>query len=580
MKTRAPFTILVFLILGLLIGTCFTSVSSSQPSNRTLERQDNTISGKILYSPLYGTTTYLIDNTGTVNHTWPSGYTPGASTYWLGNGTILRTIRVGFGYGSGEGGGVQKILWDGTIAWDFRYNTNGKIPHHDIKPLPNGNIIMITWESKTPAEAIAAGRDPNEIPGSKFMPDQIIEIKPTGPTSGEVVWEWHVWDHLIQDYDLSKENYGVVADHPELVDINFGTFFLSTTDWLHTNSIDYNPEFDQILLSVHNFDEIWVIDHSTTTEEAAGHAGGNSGHGGDILYRWGNPQAYDTGTTGDQQLFGQHDASWIKPGRPGEGNILIFNNGINRPGGQFSSVDEITPPVDSDGQYYLEPGTPYEPTEPVWSYTANPPASFFSYFMSGAERLTNGNTLVCNGDAGKFLEITPENVVVWQYTNPYPSYNTNPVFKIVYLSPEEQPEPKTPDLDGSGSLSWTDIKPSTTVNGTFQIQNIGDNGSQLQWRVASYPDWGTWSFSPESGEGLTPEQGKITIQVSLTAPDQENTEFAGVIHVVNNDNSSDYIDIPIFLKTCKNEVSFQLKDCQIFIILKTVLQQKIYDLLK
>ena len=124
------------------------------------------------------------------------------------------------------------------------------------------------------------------------MPDHVIEVKPTGPSSGDIVWEWYVWDHLIQDYDPSQHNYGDVEEHPELIDINFGSY---NADWIHTNSIDYNEEFDQILLSSRTFSEIWVIDHSTTTEEAAGHTGGNSGMGGDILYRWGNPHAYRAG---------------------------------------------------------------------------------------------------------------------------------------------------------------------------------------------------------------------------------------------------------------------------------------------
>jgi len=271
--------------------------------------------------------------------------------WWLGNGTILRTIRVGIGPSSGgAGGGVQKILWDGTVVWDFRYNTNGVLSHHDVKPLPNGNVLLIAWEAKTRAEAIAAGRNPNNVSNVDFDVDHIIEVQPTGPSTGEIVWEWHVWDHLIQDYDPSKANYGVVEDHPELVDINFVPSMKS--DWMHTNSIDYNQDFDQILISVKNFNEIWVIDHSTTTEEAASHFGGNSGKGGDILYRWGNPQAYRAGSSSDRKLFAQHDSSWIKSGHPGEGNILIFNNGVGR---GYSSVDEIIPPVNENGKYYLEP---------------------------------------------------------------------------------------------------------------------------------------------------------------------------------------------------------------------------------
>jgi hypothetical protein len=580
MKHNNKTQVIIFSIILVMIGTIFTPVSLSRNLNQNNEREGRTINGQILFSPLYSTTTYLIENTGVINHTWSSSYTPGAATYWLGDGTILRTIRTGFSGGGGAGGGVQKIQWDGTIVWDFRYDNNGHLSHHDIKFLSNGNVLMIAWETKTRAQAIAAGRDPNHITGNTFMPDHVIEVEPTGPTSGDIVWEWHTWDHLIQDFDSSKENYGVVGDYPELIDINFGSFFMSTTDWLHTNSIDYNPEFDQILLSVHNFNEIWVIDHSTTTEEAAGHTGGDSEKGGDLLYRWGNPQAYDAGTTSDQKLYGQHDTSWIKPGCPGEGHILIFNNGVGRPGGQYSSVDELVPPVDADGQYYLEPGSAYGPENLTWSYTANPPTSFYAYYISGAQRLTNGDTLICDGVAGKFFEVTPEKVTVWQYVNPYPGPSMNDVFKIVYVPPEEPPLPEIPDLDCEGNMSWSDIQPGATVHGTFQVQNIGSPNSTLNWGVDSFPDWGTWSFTPESGENLTPEEGKITVQVYVIAPDQENTEFEGFIRVVNKDNPDDFDVIPIYLKTPVNDFVVQMNIYHFVFKQKFSLYQKICDFLR
>ena len=216
---------MLFLIIILLYGTCFIPLSNTQSVNQYYEQsQKTTITGQILFAPMDSTITYLIDNTGAVNHTWSSNYLPGVGVRWLGNGTILRTIRVGVGPGTGgAGGGVQKVAWDGTVVWDFRYNTNGHLSHHDVKPLPNGNVLLIAWETKTRDEAIAAGRNPNYVSSNGLYPDHIIEVQPTGPTSGTIVWEWHVWDHLIQDYDSSKANYGVVGDHPELVDINYGT---------------------------------------------------------------------------------------------------------------------------------------------------------------------------------------------------------------------------------------------------------------------------------------------------------------------------------------------------------------------
>jgi hypothetical protein len=330
---------------------------------------------------------------------------------------------------------------------------------------------------------------------------------------------------------------------------------------LHTNSIDYNEKFDQILISVHNFNEIWVIDHSTTTQEATGHTGGSSRKGGDILYRWGNPAAYRAGITSDQKFFGQHDASWIKTGCPGEGNILVFNNGWNRPTDMYSSVDEIIPPVDDNGEYYLEPGSPYGPESLLWSYTGSPPTSFYSDGFSGAQRLKDGDTLICDGVAGRFFEVTPEKTTVWQYTNPYPSQDLNDVFKIVYIpSEQEPPTPGVPDLYCSGSLSWTYIKPGTTVSGSFQVQNIGDSSSLLHWKInTSSITWGTWTYTPESGESLTPNEGQVTVHVSVIAPNEENSEFEGYIRVENQNDTNDFYVIPVYLKTPVNNHTYTFR---------------------
>jgi hypothetical protein len=536
------FRIVVLSILMITSGICILPSSLSQTMNSANEPSPTFLEGQILYAPMWNTITYLIDSTGQVNHTWPSSFFPGVAVWWLGDGTILRTIRVGDFVTAGAGGGVQKVKWDGTIEWDFRYNTNGYLSHHDVKTLPNGNVLLIAWETKTRSEAIAAGRNPNYVNNQGLMPDHIIEVKPTGPTSGDIVWEWHVWDHLIQDYDSSKENYGAVGDHPELVDINYATSTM--TDWLHTNSIDYNKQFDQILVSVPNFGEIWVIDHSTTTEEAAGHTGGNSGMGGDLLYRWGNPQAYRAGTSPDRKFFWQHDATWIKPGCPGQGHILVFNNGLNRPGTDYSSIDEIVPPVNESGHYYRENDSAYGPSAQTWMYSADPPSSFYVSHLSGAQRLSNGNTLICNGESGKIFEVTPEGTTVWQY-------NTGgQVFKAVYIPPKEPPEPGMPDLDCSGSLSWTRIKPGEAVDGSFQLQNIGNTSSLLNWTInTSSITWGMWTYSPQSGENLTPEQGEITVQVSVVAPNEGNTRFEGFLRVENKNNADDFDLIPVSLTT-------------------------------
>ena len=408
-------------------------------ANEAAHLAGGSLNGYTIFAPIRSTTTYLINNSGEVVHTWESDYNPRHSVYLLENGNLLRTASDNNPtfQGGGAGGRVQEIDWDGSVLWDFEYSTNQYCLHHDVEILPNGNVLMIAWERKTVAEAIVAGRNPDLLPSEGLWPDHIIEVEPTGVTGGNVVWEWHVWDHLIQDYDPTKENYGVVADCPELVDVNYVVNPSNPgADWNHINSIDYNEEFDQILLSINAFREIWVIDHSTTMEEAASHTGGNSGKGGDVLYRWGNPQTYRAGEADDQRFFHQHDAQWIEPGLLGEGNILVFNNGLGRPSGLYSSVEEIEPPVDNDGSYSLTLGCPYGPEEQTWIYTAENPTDFFSPNLSGAQRLPNGNTLVCNGANGIFFEVTPEKETVWEYENLFPNPFQNGVFKVRRYAPD------------------------------------------------------------------------------------------------------------------------------------------------
>jgi len=407
--------------------------------------------GYNLFSALNSTTAYLMDNAGNFVHSWDTAYTPGNSMYLLENGQLLRTGNVGsttFTAG-GRGGIVQTIDWDGNVTWEYEYASTDHLHHHDVEILPNGNVLMIAWQYKTQAEAIAAGRDPSLLTDGELWPDSVIEVD---PTTNQIVWEWHVWDHLVQDHDAAKANYGVVADHPELIDLNYTRS--SGADWNHINSVDYNADLDQIVLSVHQFGEIWVIDHSTTTAEAAGHTGGDSGMGGDVLYRWGNPQTYGAGAAADQQLFVQHDAEWIEDGLPGAGNIIIFNNGGGRPGGNYSSIEEIVTPVNPDGSYTLTPGADYGPTDALWTYAADTPTDFYSQNISGQQRLPNGNTLICDGPNSYFFEVTAAGDTVWEYDY------TGAVFRVERYAAEypgfdgtpldDEPSNQVPVADAGG----------------------------------------------------------------------------------------------------------------------------------
>lgn len=390
-----------------IIGTLFDQCASSQ--------------GYSLFQPMWDRKTYLIDNIGNVVHTWTSPYPISQASYLLENGNLVRTSIVAHStlFHGGVQGRIEILDWDGQRIWMYEYATKEYCQHHDVEILPNGNILLIAWEVKTAKEAIEAGKNPNQLLINEFWPDHIIEIKPYGLSDVTIVWEWHVWDHLIQEYDPTKDNYGVVADHPELIDINYlGT----KTDWNHINSIDYNEEFDQILLSVKMFNEIWVIDHSTTTEQAADHSGGRYGKGGDLLYRWGNPEAYQAGDNSDQKFFGQHAALWVEPGYLREGNIIIFNNEVGGQGNLYSAVEEIEPPIDELGFYEYTPGTAYGPDEQCWRYITPNPTDMYSDICSSAQRLPNGNTLICSASQGLFLEVTNEKEIIWKYNNPFPSW--------------------------------------------------------------------------------------------------------------------------------------------------------------
>jgi hypothetical protein len=373
--------------------------------------------GYTLFAPKHNTMTYLIDNNGFLVHQWnTSTYEPGQTVYLMENGNLLRccfTHNKGLTSG-GEGGRLEMYDWDDNLVWEYTYASNDYMMHHDVAILPNGNILALAVEKKSLKEATQAGFSSRNLRDREIYPEYVIEIEPTGSKGGKIVWQWNLWDHLIQETSSKNDNYGDVSAHPELVDVNCNGKPVAAF-WNHMNSIDYNAELDQILLSARGSSEIWIIDHSTTTEEATGHTAGKSGKGGDILYRWGNPTAYDQGSSRDRQLFEQHDAQWIPEGYPGAGNILIFNNGLDR---GYSSVEEITPPIDSEGNYLLEEESSYGPIMPVWSYTAENKQDFYSTEISGAQRLPNGNTLICAGVLGVFFEVDPAGATVWKYANP------------------------------------------------------------------------------------------------------------------------------------------------------------------
>ena len=383
------------------------AIQRAKPTVGLIVNEPEAARGYALINTRLSDEVYLIDHLGRKVHTWR------LEGYSIRLTTLLETGNLMIFHNKAD-----QSRWIAEV--DPASNTVWEYPaadaHHDFLVLPNGNILLLMRNEITTQEAIAAGADLKQVlPGKSWQYDYLREIKPTGPDSGEIVWEWSTLDHLVQDHDPDKPNYGPIAGHPRRIDINYALRHRrigqdSGHDWIHINAIDYNPVFDQIMLSARNFSELWIIDHNTTTEEAAESKG-------DLLYRWGNPRAHSAGSYGDQQLFWQHYTHWIPLGLPGAGNTLIFNNGHEFTGLQrnYSSVDEIALPAPEGDAYPRNAGgSVFAPARPQWTHITD----IYAPYGSGAQRLSNGNTLTCIGNS--LVQVTQDGTTVWKYVNPVP----------------------------------------------------------------------------------------------------------------------------------------------------------------
>ncbi len=397
--------------------------------------KSGTLPGYILFTPLVSDTTYLINREGEVVHLWKGTHSP-SSTYLLESGYLMRGARLPESTrfsGGGQGGRIEKFNWQGEVVWSYTQADENSLLHHDFEPMPNGNVLVLAWEGKTREEAIAAGRVKERTPVAGVWPDVIMEIEPVEPEGGKVVWEWHTWDHIVQNQSKVGANYGEPDQHPRKIDINADPPYTGPateaelaaqkarglappeasvadrgSDIHHSNAINYNADLDQIAMSVRGLNEIWIIDHGLSTVEAAGEAG-------DLLYRWGHPENYgmEPGASG---LGKQHDIRWIEKGYPGAGNLTAFSNngfGVKPP---RSEVIEFSPARDEAGNYTRLNDGRFGPEKPVWTYSQD---GFFSPFISGARRLSNGNTLVTYGPQGRFVEVTSDGDIVWEYWSQY-----------------------------------------------------------------------------------------------------------------------------------------------------------------
>jgi Arylsulfotransferase (ASST) len=420
--------------------------------------ESDAFEGFTLLAPLNSKAVHLVAMDGTVAHSWATPDPPGASCELLSDGRLFRCGQQPDNprfHGGGIGGHLQILAWDGSVAWDYLLADADLTQHHEAQPLPSGNLLVIAWEHHTRDEAIGRGRDPDVVGDEGLWSDVLLELKPVPPADAEIVWRWSTWDHLVQDRDRALPEYGAPASRPGRIDINADHRFepkeeqeseearaqreaeeaqmralgyvggaappptdepKKEADWLHTNGVDYHAGLDLVVLSVPHVGELWVIDHSTTTEEAAGAAGGRRGHGGELLWRWGNPRNAGLGGAQDQRLFYQHDPTWLPDGPDGAPRLLVFDNGRKRADGEHSEVLELHLPFDPARGFVRADGQAFGPAEPAWTYANG--TDFYSGFISGAQRLPNGHTLICSGAPGHVFEVTPEGRIVWDYLNP------------------------------------------------------------------------------------------------------------------------------------------------------------------
>jgi hypothetical protein len=358
--------------------------------------------GLTYYSTSGSTSGYLIDTSSTTVKTWTFSGGTGYSTHMIPGGTLYRTVANSGNVitGGGVTGRIQKVDYNGTILWDYVLSNANEVLHHDHCVMPNGNVLVIVYDVKSQAQLSAAGCSNSTL--TSMQAEKVLELKPVGTNSAQIVWQWNVWDHLVQNVNSSASNYQTsIVNHPELLNINY----LAKKDWMHMNGIDYNPILDQIVVSSHNLNEWYIIDHSTTTAEAATHSGGLSGKGGDFLYRWGNPPAY--GASGTKILDVTHDSHWIPEGSPGAGNIAGVNNkGVAS--GPKTTIDAVIPPR-SGLNYTISVGSAFSPA----TYDTRHTSTGYTSNMGSSDQFPNGNQMICLATAGTIYEIDAAGNTLW-----------------------------------------------------------------------------------------------------------------------------------------------------------------------
>jgi len=408
MKKLLPILFLLFAQAGISQNTVGTLVYNS----------DLSLDGYNLFYPNLQSDVFLVDNCGQVINRWVGNENtrPGISAKLRKDGVLIKamnSIEVQSYLGAGGSGGViEARTWDNELLWQHVDSDSLSKQHHDFELMPNGNILYINWFRLFKEEIIELGFDTINNSMDELWFDCIKEYN---PELDSIVWQWCSYNQLIQEFNPDISNYGVVSEHPDLIDINYHEFSFNRADWMHSNAVAYNKELDQVALCVRNFNEVWIIDHSTTTLEATSDAGGNSNKGGRLLHRWGNPATYNMGDSLSRKLFFPHNAKWIQDDiSEYDGEILVYNNVIEP---SFSLGAMYETPTEENGNYEIEEGV-FLPKELTREISHPDTTKNTSGQGSNIVLLENGNFFMQPAIQGRGFEITDEEEVVWEYVIP------------------------------------------------------------------------------------------------------------------------------------------------------------------
>ena len=410
--------VIVFLV-GLMLTGCgylasidgqSTGVRHEKKSDHVLTLVADQVSDDLVLAVGGSNHSFILNKSGERLWSWEFNESLGNDLKLLPSAHVLGMFNYEespIKFGGGYAGLTQIIDFNDTITWEFKYASKNFLSHHESVFLPNGDLLMLSWERVSEKEAHMHGVN---MEGDIF-PEKIIQID---TATKEIVWQWRSWDHIVQDHDATKLSYGDILENKELININYA--LRENGDIMHANGIFYDATRDVLFVSINHYSEVWVIDHQYNVAETAGELG-------DLLFRLGNPRAYKD-TVASVFLDRTHTPNLIPEGYPGAGNLLLFNNGLKA---KKSVVYEFDIPE----KLTIED---IEKADLIRSFSDKN----LSYGrISGAYRLSNGNTLICEGDYG-FWEITDQKEIVWQYKDVsttfwrgYPIDQSHKLFNLV-----------------------------------------------------------------------------------------------------------------------------------------------------